>query len=555
VQIEAVVVGDFQGKAELQGFFVQEEAKDFDQNPKTSEGLFVFDPQFDTDVALGDRVRITGTVKEHQGLTQLANIRSVERCSSGHEVLAQILALPLKHRSDLEALEGMAVSFQQTLTVSDNYNLARYGELSLSSGGRLIQPTDRFPVGEMSLALQRKNQLNTLTMDDARTGQNREPLAFLVEDSGKLRPPRVGDSVLAVKGLISEGFGRYRLLPNKQPQFLANNPRPDNPAPVQQNELRVASFNLYNYFNGNGLGGGFPTARGAKNVLEFSRQRAKTLAAMAAMNADVFALLEMENDGDQSGSAIQDLLLGLKQRGLDYQSVPYDRARLGSDQISVAMIYKPSRVGLLGDAAVLNSEADAEFLDQLNRPSLAQSFKVKGLSGDQDSALQFTLVVNHFKSKGSSCERIGDKDLGDGQGNCNGTRTLAAKALARWITSNPTGSESKNILLVGDFNAYAKEDPVRVLEEAGFAKPETGGVSAYSYVYKGLSGSLDHVLASEPLLSKIRQESVWPINADEAKVLDYKLEHKTSRQRKNLYDTSPFRSSDHDPVWVDIKTD
>ncbi len=556
VEVEAVVAGDFQGKAALNGFFIQEERKDFDDDPNTSEGLFVFDPRSIQSVAMGDRLRIKGVVAEHQGLTQLTSLQSIEVCSSAHEIEAQSLSFPLASDTALEALEGMAVSFSEALTVTDNYNLSRYGEVLLSAGGRLLKSTELYPAGKSAAAHSRKTQFSSIILDDARKGKNLDPLAFLVEDAGTLRAPRVGDTLPASTGVISEGFGQYRLmLNNKNAQLVSSNPRPEMPAPSQVNEIRVASYNLYNYFNGDGQGGGFPTARGAKTLVEFQRQRAKTIAALSAMNADVFALLEMENDGDQSGSAIQDLIAGLKQQGLHYRAVSSGQQRLGTDDIAVAMIYKPENIQLQGAAAILDSSVDAEFLDKLNRPSLAQSFKLNSSSESDKAGLEFTLVVNHFKSKGSSCEHVGDKDLDDGQGNCNGTRTRAAAALARWIESKPTASQSSNTLLVGDFNAYSKEDPIRALEQAGFAKPKVEGGAAFSYVFKGLSGSLDHVLVSEALLANIDREQIWSINADEAKVLDYKLGFKTLKQQRDLYDTSPFRSSDHDPVWVDIKID
>ena len=68
----------------------------------------------------------------------------------------------------------------------------------------------------------------------------------------------------------------------------------------------------------------------------------------------------------------------------------------------------------VGDVAILDSSVDPRFIDDLNRPSIAQTFEAKA-----DGA-RFTAVVNHLKSKGSDCNVVGDPDTGDGQGNCNG---------------------------------------------------------------------------------------------------------------------------------------
>ena len=80
---------------------------------------------------------------------------------------------------------------------------------------------------------------------------------------------------------------------------------------------------------------------------------------------------------------------------------------------------------------------------------------------------RFTVIDNHLKSKGSECDDVGDPDAGDGQGNCNRTRDLAAAALLDWIASDPTGSGDTDFLVLGDFNAYAQEDPIRTLVAFG----------------------------------------------------------------------------------------
>ena len=97
---------------------------------------------------------------------------------------------------------------------------------------------------------------------------------------------------------------------------------------------------MLNYFNGDGVGGGFPTSRGADTPSEFTRQRDKTIAAIVAIDADVVGLMEIENDYDDGSlSAIADLvdieggiresdkswtevLVDLKRRGLDMSPEP-----------------------------------------------------------------------------------------------------------------------------------------------------------------------------------------------------------------------------------------
>ena len=79
-----------------------------------------------------------------------------------------------------------------------------------------------------------------------------------------------------------------------------------------------------------------------------------------------------------------------------------------------------------------------------------------------------TLVVNHLKSKNCGGETGGDVDSGDGQACFNATRTAAAEALVDWMATHPTGVDDDDVLVMGDLNSYAKEDPITVLVNAGF---------------------------------------------------------------------------------------
>lgn len=101
-EIEGIVVGDFQGPAALNGFFVQEEDGDVDADPATSEGIFVFDPLNAIDVAVGDLVRVRGVVAEVANQTQI-NLETVIVCSSGN-------VLPTSEAADLSVTKTDGVT-------------------------------------------------------------------------------------------------------------------------------------------------------------------------------------------------------------------------------------------------------------------------------------------------------------------------------------------------------------------------------------------------------------------------------------------------------------
>ncbi|MCB0184127.1 MAG: ExeM/NucH family extracellular endonuclease, partial [Caldilineaceae bacterium] len=285
---------------------------------------------------------------------------------------------------------------------------------------------------------------------------------------------------------------------------------------------------------------------------EFERQRAKIIAALSAMQADVIGLMEIENDGYGPESALQDLVNGLNRAAADaghnarYTFVDPGLDRLGADEIAVGILYNTVTVTPTGSAATLNTGAfDQELADfGRSRQPLAQSFQ------DQQGEV-FTLVVNHFKSKRPSGEPdASNVDRGDGAGAWNGRRTAAASELAAWLATDPTGGGDPDFLIVGDLNAYAKETPITAFEIASYVNliAHFGGTEAYSYVYDGQLGYLDHALASDALLAQATNAFDWHINADEAKVLDYDAQFNPP----GYYQPDPFRASDHDPVLIGL---
>jgi uncharacterized protein len=542
VSVEAVVVGAFQGTAALDGFFLQEPDASGDGDAATSEGLFVFDGAFGTDVRVGDVVRVDGSVTEYFGLTELASVTSIQVCGSAPVPSPLTLVLPLSSPEALEAAEGMFVRFAQRLFVSETFDQGRFGEVLLAAGGRLMQPTNVVLPGAPAQALLAANQLRSIQLDDGSNVQDPTPPPYLGQDNTL----RIGDSTSALSGVLGYGFGAYEVHPTSAVQFTRNDPRPLLP-PDPGGRLRVASFNVLNYFTT--LDDGAPQCgpsgtldcRGANTPSELTRQRDKILEALSRMDADIVGLLEIQND---DGAAVLDLVEGLNARlGADtYTAV--DTGPIGSDAIRVAIIYKPESVSPLGPFAILDSSVDPTFVDARSRPVLAQTF------GELKTGEVFTLAVNHLKSKGSSCADIGDPDTGDGQGNCNLTRTRAAAAEAAWLAADPTGSGDPDFLLVGDFNAYALEDPVRTLTAAGYENliARFVGSTAYSYVFEGQSGSLDHAFASASLAAQAAGASEWHINADEPHMLDYNEEFNPP----SLYRPDPFRASDHDPLIVGL---
>jgi uncharacterized protein len=547
VSIEGVVVGDYQGTGQFGGYYVQEEDADADADPTTSEGIFVFNT---TPVSVGDRVRVRGTAGEFSNLTQLSSVTSTLVCSTGDSVTTTSVTLPVPSISTWERFEGMHVGIVQELTVTEVFTLARFGEVALSVGGRLQNPTNVVAPGAPAIALQDLNDRSRILLDDGNNQQNIDPTNYPQGGLSAANTLRVGDTLPSLAGVLDQRFGLYRVQPVDPASisFVHTNPRTPAPAAVG-GDVKVASFNVLNYFNGDGTGGGFPTARGASTPFELGRQRTKIVSAITSLDADVIGLMELENDDPSAeNAAIEDLVDALNAATGAGSYAFVDTGVVGTDQIRVGIIYRPGAVTPVGAHAIIDSTVDPRFIDTLNRPSIAQTF-----ASNADGA-RFTVVVNHLKSKGSDCNAVGDPDTGDGQGNCNGTRTAAARALVDWIATDPTGSGDPDVLVLGDMNAYAKEDPIAVFEGAGYANTiaDALGAEAYSFVFQGQSGYLDHALASPSLSGQVAGVTEWHINADEPVALDYNTEFKTPNQVNTFYAPDAYRSSDHDPVLVGL---
>ena len=537
VTVQGTVVGDFQHDGSFDGYYVQDAG---DDDPATSDGIFVYAPD-GADVDAGDAVRVTGTVSEYFGMTQLTLAALVE-CGVATLPAPVQLELPV---ADYEPYEGMLVSFAEELSILEYFEYGRYGEIVAGYGQetfRQHQPTavhePGSPEAEELLAW---NLAHRITIDDGRGDQNPAVLRHPNGEPFSLTNTfRGGDTLSDVTGIIDYRFSEWKIQPTEGADYAATNPRPA--VPEVGGTTTVASFNVLNYFTT--LTSQDADARGADTAAELERQQAKIVAAITEMDADVVGLIEIENNGDV---AVGNLVDALNAAAGEDRWAFISTGVIGTDAITTALIYQPAEVSPVGSFAVLDSDADPRFLDEYNRPALAQTF------ADEATGGQVTVVVNHLKSKGSSCAAAGDPEDPDGQGNCNGVRTDAADALGDWANADPTSTGTEDALIVGDLNAYDKEDPIEALTADGFVDllQEHQGEYAYSYVFDGMLGYLDYAMASASLAPQVTGAATWAINADEPSVLDYDMSFKPEEQDA-LFAADPYRSSDHDPVLVGL---
>ena len=569
--IEGVITGYRSG-----GFFIQEEIADEDGDATTSEGIFI---SGSSEVAVGNVLRLHGEVSENYGMTTLsmdADVPALD-CGVGGDVTETAIALPLT--LSLETIEGMTASVTDATVASLN-NLWRYGEIVVSDGVKR-QPSDvAAPLSDAYNAAVTESEANLITIEDTSGSTYPDSLSYFPTFS-YANAITIGDTVSA-SGPVNYSFGTYRINPSAD--ITVTSSREATPT-VQEGNLSIATFNVLNYFNGEVDGDGnvtfdYSSNRGAENETEFALQQARIASAIVALNADVIGLMEIENDGFGDTSAIKALVDVINADLADSEQYYFiatsDDSQIGTDAITVGLIYKASVVTPLNDAVIVPmpvQQIDDDSVAQM-RPSLIQSFT------HIESEETFAVAVNHFKSKGGSCaeDNADTSDSDEIQGSCNALRVSAAITLGDAL-SDETLPERKIIL--GDLNAYSAEDPVAVLtdytpENRGYTiktAVNTGmdeGASVevttnygytnlakqfdaegFSYWFYGTEqvGSLVHVLANDEMAADAVDGTHWNINSTEAYQLQYDqaLAYYADEDGYAFTDVGPYRSSDHDP--------
>ena len=549
--VQGVVTGDFQGTTGLYGYFIQEEASDADTDPRTSEAIFV-DESSGTlgDVTAGSRVRVTGTVDELAGMTSLTTATRLLSCGAADIPAPIDLTLPVGSPAEWEQYEGMLVRLGQPLTVADSSELGSRGRLTLVGGAVPRHYTQENPPDPAGYAAwESELARRTLILDDASATVYPDPIRHPPPGLSAVNTVRTGDAIEAGLTGVVDGRSEIGLIqPTLPVAFQPQNPRVTAPVKAAGN-VRAVFLSLDDYFNvTSGVGG----ARGASSAGEFTRQRDKVIRALLDLDAEVIGVSQLENDGFGAESAIADLVNGLNAASAagTYAFVDSGLGSWGSDAVSVGVIYRAADLAPIGGPAMLDTGAFTQSpAPPAHRPPMAQTFE------ETTWGERFTVVVNEWHGR-ADCPATGpDADAGDGQACWNEARTNAAEGLAAWLSSDPTHSGDPDILVLGEMNAFPEEDPVESLTGNGYADMIARYLApdAMTTLTGARTGYTDHALASQTLQSQVVNVAVWSINAAEPSALGYEMENKSTSQQTSLYAPDPYRSSDQNPVVVDLE--
>jgi 5'-nucleotidase len=550
VTVEGVVTADHRVGG-YKGVYLQTAGSggETDATPGASDGVFVFLNNTNPNIALGDLVQVTGPVSEYFGLTQITGSAAgaVELVTAAVGAPAATTLPDTVVGADREQFEGMLVAPAGTYRVSSSHQLFNFGTLWLSAGhDQLVKSTEQMIPGDEAIAIAAANRANRLFLDDGysiQIGNNAHQgdQPYFTTDT----VVRVGDIVQfpVEPYVLSYGFDDWRLQPIApitdasdaayKPTFEPTNPRPAAP-PEVGGDITAASFNVFNYFTT--LSSDNPDARGAETQAEFDIQKSKIVAAINGLDADVVSLMEIENSvklGEPADEALADLVGGLNAAlGSDMWAYVPTPAALNdaaiTDFITNAIIYKKDALTPVGAS---QTQVD-ETVWNIAREPIAQTFT----AGQKT----LTIVANHFKSKSGD-----GPEPADGQGHFNAERVAQAHAVVDFVGDLQDASGSDDVLLLGDFNAYSQEDPMRVFAEAGYLDLVSfQAPGQFTYTFDGELGSLDHAIATGSLAATITGTGVWGINSAEWSDRGYAFGAAEAG--------TPYRSSDHDPVLVGI---
>jgi predicted extracellular nuclease len=504
VKTVGVVTVKFQNTGEIGGFFIQDTVRN--GNDSISDGLFIHNTSFKDNFAVGDWVEVTGKVIEYLGMTELSTVSAVNKIASGCALPFVRMKFPAEW-TDWKRLAGMLIRFDQRLIVNMTRNTPSNGRIGLSSVRRRAETEYFIRRDAETASYDSMFAYNSRDYVLLGSGRNGKPTVIPFADStGILRTGQGIDTLWAVVYPFSSN--QYLLLPAKNP-ILNGNPRPTaiDTQKLNHASLKICSYNLENYF-------------GAKITEDKTK---KVIKGLTAIDADIFGFCETQQ-GDKTVDTLVSALNAVLGQEI-YANYPLNVPN-NAFYSGVSIIYKKDRVKPNGNPWFTNNPT----------PKYRKFF----VSFEEISTKEkFIISINHLKAKTGTGSGE-DADQGDGQSLFNAARINEANAIMDYFRSAAKTEYGTNrMIIMGDLNSLANEDPIRIFKNEGFVNQnERFSTSEYSYVYNDKVQYLDYVMTNDSLSKYVRGATVFHINSDELSIY--------------ADDTSMYRCSDHDPVIIGL---
>ena len=406
--------------------------------------------------------------------------------------------------SEMSQFVGKEVQFTTPFYVTNN---SKTGQLTIAPR-RIFNPTNQaLPLSTDYHSLLSLNEQGTLTLTNV-SGYHR------IDERVHNLKVKV-NSYNSLSFISGDWRGNTRAEMEKGYNLQAINAR-------GEHNLLICYMNLEYYLVDN-----FGTGYGPDSSTDHQKQRTKTSQALAKINADIYALVEIQTGQGALAELAADLT---KNTGRNFTYINDGSVTDGSFTKS-GYIYCTDKVTPHGNM-------------QHNDTYVENRKKVQGFT-EKASGEKFILSVNHFKAKSGSGSGA-NKDQGDGQGSFNAARVQEAQSILSNYSSYTSTFGDEDFLIVGDLNAYGKEDPITTLTDWGMIDLHRTfhADSSYSYVYQGTLGYLDHALCNSTLYPQVTGMTPYHINAPEKDAYTY---------NGSLNDGTMFRCSDHDPILIGLR--
>ena len=406
--------------------------------------------------------------------------------------------------SEISQFVGKEVQFTTPFYVTNN---SKTGQLTIAPR-RIFNPTNQaLPLSTDYHSILSLNEQGTLTLTNV-SGYHR------IDERVHNLKVKV-NSYNSLSFISGDWRGNTRAEMEKGYNLQAINTR-------GEHNLLICYMNLEYYLVDN-----FGTGYGPDSSTDHQKQRTKTSQALAKINADIYALVEIQTGQGALAELAADLT---KNTGRNFTYINDGSTTDGS--------YTKSGYIYCTDVVIPHGNM------QHNDTYVQNRKKVQGFT-EKASGEKFILSVNHFKAKSGSGSGA-NKDQGDGQGSYNAARVQEAKSI---ISNYPTYTSTfgdEDFLIVGDLNAYGKEDPITTLTDWGMIDLHRTfhADSSYSYVYQGTLGYLDHALCNSTLYPQVTGMTPYHINAPEKDAYTYD---------GSSNDGTMFRCSDHDPILIGLR--
>lgn len=514
------------------GFYLQDPIGDGDS--LTSDGIFVFTFSAPT-VSVGDALNLAATVDEFVlgtgslSVTELTN-PSISTMSSANPLPALIVLGAMGSSSPTEVIDDDALAIFDPANDGIDFYETFEGMRVQLDGALAVSPRNKFDelyaVADGGVFATGMNSRSGITISSNDFNPERIQLQLEAGFTPGFNPNvLIGDDLGSVIGVMHYSFGNFELIVT-EPFAVTPNALPEDTATGvgRRSVLSVASYNVLNLdpkVESIGL------VNGGSNIDDdIGDGRFDAIAVHIVNNLrkpDIVALQEVQdNDGAEltgitdASLTYQTLIAAIEAQGgptYDFRDLPpvnlADGGQPGGN-IRVGYLFNPSRVSV--DDASLQRLVDTDLTNgdafAFSRKPLVASFDFYGT--------QITLINNHFTSKGGSTQLFGSI-----QPPINGNvdkRTDQAVIVSDHVLALLGSNPDANIIVLGDLNEFEFNQPLQVLEgqPAQVLTNLTKSLDAnerFSFVFKGNSQALDHVLVSNSLAG-IAEHDVVHVNTD-----------------------------------------